>query len=69
MRYTGTLEREDLEGGTWTLRTRDGNRYTLYGDVPNHLAGGEVEVEGDAEEAFGIGMAGPAITVKQVKKG
>ncbi len=66
-RWTGRLERRDLEGGLWILHTRDG-AYTLYGEVPRELADGHVEVEGDSEEGFGIGMTGPAITVRKVRR-
>lgn len=66
-RWTGRLERRDLEGGVWVLHTNDGE-YTLYGEVPRELAGGHVEVEGQAEESFGIAMTGPSITVRRVRK-
>lgn len=67
-RLVGVLERRDLEGGIWVLRTRDGE-YTLYGDVPRELAGARVEVEGELDEGFGIGMAGPSMLVRTVRKG
>ncbi|MDP2316736.1 MAG: hypothetical protein Q8P41_27825 [Pseudomonadota bacterium] len=67
MRVTGKLERRDLEGGIWVLHTPKGE-HTLYGDVPKHLDGHKVEVEGESDDGFGIGMAGPAITVRTVKK-
>lgn len=66
-RWSGRLERRDLEGGVWVLRTPAGE-LSLYGDVPRHLDGQQVEVEGVAEEAFGFAMAGPAIAVKAVRK-
>jgi len=66
-RWRGRLERRDLEGGAWILRTASGE-HSLYGDVPPQLDGQQVEVEGDAEEAFGFAMAGPAIAVKAVRK-
>jgi hypothetical protein len=66
-RWTGRLERRDLEGGIWTLHTR-GGAFTLRGEVPAHLAGREVEVEGDEDESFGFDMAGPAIAVRTVRK-
>ena len=66
-RHVGRLERRDLDGGVWVLVARDAT-YTLHGDVPRALAGAVVEVEGDAEEAFGIGMAGPALHVRSVRR-
>ena len=69
MRWSGRLERRDLEGGVWVLHTPRGE-FSLYGDVPRHLDGHQVEVEGSSEEGggFGIAMTGPAITVKTVRK-
>ena len=67
MRYTGRLERRDLAGGVWVLHTPEGEK-SLYGEVPRQLEGQRVEVEGEAEEAFGIGMTGPGITVRTVRK-
>ena len=72
MRWSGKLERRDLEGGVWVLHTPRGE-LTLYGDVPHHLAGHHVEVEGQlssdgGDEGFGIAMTGPAITVRNVRK-
>jgi hypothetical protein len=64
-RWRGRLERRDLEGGTWVLVSR-GEEWTLYGDIPD-LRGAEVEVEGD-EGGFGIGMAGPSIEVRRVRR-
>jgi hypothetical protein len=66
-RLVGVLERRDLDGGIWVLRAPDAD-YTLYGDVPRELAGARVEVEGELDEGFGIGMAGPSVLVRSVRK-
>ena len=70
MKLTGTLERRDLEGGTWLLIAADGRRYTLLGASADLKAaqGARVEVEGDLDEGFGIAMAGPQLQVRKVKK-
>lgn len=64
-RWRGRLERRDLEGGTWVLVTANGT-WTLYGDI-SLPAGSEVEVEGE-EGGFGIGMAGPSIEVRRIRR-
>jgi hypothetical protein len=51
----------------WTLHT-DRGAFALYGDIPRDLAEHRVEVEGEAEEAFGIAMTGPAIAVRRIRK-
>jgi hypothetical protein len=61
----GRLERRAVSGGTWVLVTREGT-WTLYGTVDPKLSGQDVEVEGD-EGGFGIGMAGPSLSVRQIK--
>jgi len=66
-RWVGRLQRRDLEGGVWTLHT-DRGAFALYGDIPRDLAEHRVEVEGEAEEAFGIAMTGPAIAVRRIRK-
>ena len=67
--FTGTIRKNDLEGGFFELQTESGDTYRLEGasDVAD---GDKVEVEGDVESGgFGIHMTGaPALKVKSVTK-
>ena len=67
MRWSGRLERRDLEGGVWMLHTPAGV-LTVYGDVPRDLDGAQVDVDGAQIEAFGIAMTGPAIEAHRVRR-
>ena len=66
MTVRGTLERRDLEGGTWVLVTGS-ERWVLVGSVPAGLAGQVVEVEGDKDEGFGLFMQGPQLRVRSLR--
>ena len=70
MKVTGTLEYRDLEGGTFQLKGDDGKRYTLLGSKKELKAaqGQRVEVEGSADEGFGISMSGPQLKVDKLRK-
>ena len=67
--FTGTVKKNDLEGGFWELHADDGTRYQLKGgDAALHKEGARVEVIGAIEKAtFGIGMTGPILAVKSYK--
>ena len=63
--FTGTLRKNDLEGGFWELVTDDGDTYRLQGKVEGS---GRVVVEGSIEKGgFGIHMSGPAIVVESIR--
>ena len=65
----GKLIHEDLGAGAWILETKDGKRYTLDGDIPAHLKGKQVKVDGDVSEGggFGFAMTGdPIIEVRSI---
>ena len=68
--FRGRVEKRDLEGGIWQLVADDGKRYTLVGSTSALQAGAKVEIEGEVEAGggFGIGMAGPQLRVKKVRK-
>ena len=68
--FRGRVEKRDLEGGIWQLVADDGKRYTLVGSTSGLQAGAKVEIEGEIEAGggFGIGMAGPQLRVKKVRK-
>jgi hypothetical protein len=68
MRLEGHLERRELEGGVWLLRS-GGKEYVLLGDVPAALHGARVVVEGELDEGFGLAMAGPQVVVRSVRRG
>jgi hypothetical protein len=68
-KFTGTVKRNDLEGGFWELHADDGERYQLAGgDDGLHKSGQRVEVHGKIDKkAMGIGMTGPILEVKSYK--
>ena len=68
--FRGRVDKRDLEGGIWQLLADDGKRYTLVGSTSGLQAGAQVEIEGevDAGGGFGLGMAGPQLRVKKVRK-
>lgn len=67
--YTGTVKKNDLEGGFWELHTDDGDSYQLRGaDDKLRVEGLRVEVEGTVDGGgFGIGMTGPYLDVSSWK--
>jgi hypothetical protein len=68
MKLRGTIRRNDLEGGHWTIETDKGDRYQLVGELDACKDGIEAEVEGKIEKAMmGIGMTGPSFTVSKIK--
>jgi hypothetical protein len=46
MTWNGKLKRVDLGTGGWVLETDDGQRVTLFGDIPAALENRNVEVQG-----------------------
>ena len=63
--FTGTLRKNDLEGGFMELVTDDGDVYRLQGSI---TATGRVKVTGTVDKGgFGIHMSGPSITVESVE--
>jgi hypothetical protein len=66
---TGTVHKNDLEGGVWELHAGDGTRYQLRGGGDTlRVDGQKVEVEGEVDKAaFGIGMTGPYLDVSSWK--
>jgi hypothetical protein len=68
-RYTGTVKRNDLEGGFWELHADDGERYQIRGgDQALRVEGQRVVIDGKIDgDAFGIGMTGPVLDVKSWK--
>ncbi len=70
MSYKGKLVFEDLGTGAWVLQTSDGKKLQLLGDIPVHLDGSDVQVEGSAVDNFGFAMTGggKAIEVHSISK-
>lgn len=62
----GTVEKTDVEGGAWLLRTDQGVVYQLRGGGADlRQDGRRVEVEGEVDSAsFGIAMMGDVLEVK-----
>lgn len=69
-KLTGTIKKNDLEGGFWELHADDGARYQLTGgDDKLRVEGARVELEGKIDRgAMGIGMTGPTFAVTKYKK-
>lgn len=64
-KYSGTVQKNDLEGGFWELHASDGERYQLRGgDDALRVEGLAVEIKGKVDKGgFGIGMSGPILEV------
>jgi hypothetical protein len=68
MKLKGTIRRNDLAGGHWTIETDKGETYQLAGSVEGAKDGMQAEVEGKVDKgAMGIGMTGPHFTVQSIK--
>ncbi|HTM22498.1 MAG TPA: DUF5818 domain-containing protein [Kofleriaceae bacterium] len=70
-KITGTVHKNDLEGGFWELEADDGECYQLRGgDDGLRVDGQKVTVDGKVDKgAMGIGMTGPILDVKSWAKG
>jgi hypothetical protein len=65
--FTGTVRKNDLEGGFLELVTDGGDVYRISGASPK--PGARVRVTGTVERGgFGIHMSGPAIDVDAVEE-
>jgi hypothetical protein len=68
MKLTGTIRRNDLEGGHWTIETEKGEHYQLTGAIKDCKDGMKAEVEGKVDKgAMGIGMTGPHFAVEKLR--
>lgn len=68
MKVTGTLRRNDLEGGHWVFETEKGQRYQLEGDLGQLADGQRAELTGEVQkDRMTIGMTGPTLRVTKVK--
>jgi hypothetical protein len=68
MKLKGTINRTDLEGGHWLLKTEDGDQYQLVGALDGCKDGLRVEIEGKVDkQAMGFGMVGPHFSVTKLK--
>jgi hypothetical protein len=68
MKLKGTIRRNPLEGGMWTIETDGGDRYQLVGATDGVKDGMKAEVEGSVDrDAMGIGMVGPHFKVQSVR--
>lgn len=67
MKLKGTIRRNDLEGGHWTIETDKGDTYMLSGSLDGVKDGMKAEVEGKVDKgAMGIGMTGPQFSVQKL---
>jgi hypothetical protein len=66
-KIVGTVKRNDLAGGHWTLETESGETYQLAGKIAGLRDGMRASVEGKvAKDVMGIGMTGPTFTVESL---
>jgi hypothetical protein len=66
-KIVGTVKRNDLAGGHWTLETEDGTSYQLAGKLSGLRDGMRARVEGKvAKDVMTIGMTGPTFTVESI---
>lgn len=64
--FTGTVRKNDLEGGFLEIVTEGGDVYRLSGASPR--VGQRVRVTGRVERGgFGIHMSGPALEVESIE--
>ena len=62
---TGTVQKNDLEGGFWEIVGDDGDTYRLSGKVER---AGRFTIKGSIEKGgFGIQMSGPSLTVEIIE--
>ncbi len=68
-KYIGTVQRTDLEGGSWLLLSKQGVTYQLEGGGRDlRVDGRRVEVDGQiAAEEMGIAMVGDILEVKSYR--
>jgi hypothetical protein len=66
-KFTGTVRRNDLEGGFYELHTDDGAVFRLEGGA-DLQAGRRVVVHGKVDAGgFGIHMTGPSLKVDRIE--
>jgi hypothetical protein len=68
MTLKGTIRKNDLEGGHWTIETDKGEHYQLAGKLDAIKDGMKVEVDGKVDkDMMGIGMTGPTFKVDKIR--
>lgn len=69
MKYTGKLEKSDLEGGLFVFTTDGGERYHLEGlSADLEKSGSRLEIDGEVDGGMvSIGMMGSVLRVKSAK--
>ncbi len=66
--YEGTVKKNPIAGGHWTLETADGTTYQLVADGATLVDGQKVVVDGKVDKAaMGIAMTGPILRAKSVR--
>ena len=68
-KYTGTVLRSDLEGGSWSFKSDQGVIYQLKGGGPDLLVDGvRAEIQGRVDAAqVGIAMVGDVLVVQSYR--
>jgi len=67
MKLKGTIRKNALEGGHWTIETDKGETYQLAGKLDGCKDGMKAEVEGKVDKgAMGIGMTGSHFEVQKL---
>jgi hypothetical protein len=66
--FEGTVRKNPIAGGHWTLEASDGTRYQLVADAASLVDGQKVVVDGNVDKAaMGIAMTGPILRAKSVR--
>ena len=69
MKYSGVLEKSDLEGGVFVFKTDSGQQFYLEGLSASLLRdGAKLEIDGEVDKGMAtIGMMGDTLKVRSAK--
>ncbi len=70
MKINGTVRRNNIEGGIWTLVADNGEVFQLNNETASKLKDGEkITATGEVDtDMMGFGMVGPMFNLKQCSK-
>jgi len=69
MKLKGTIRRNQMAGGLWTLEADGGDQYQLTGELDGVKDGMRAEVEGKVDkQAMSFGMMGAIFAVHKITK-
>lgn len=70
MKIDGTIKKNNIEGGIWTLVADNGEVYQLNNETSSQLKDGEkITASGEIDtDMMGFGMVGPLFNLKQFSR-